>query len=246
MARCGARGAAGSAPSGAARAGTTTIPYSPSARRPDRWRARRTERASTSCTSELFPDPLTPVTQVERTQGDPGVDVLEVVDGGAADLDPTGAVREPAAIDVLSERRGFALEVPRRDRSRGGGEPTGRRGGHDRAAVGAGPRPEVDDPVGRADHRLVVLDDQHAVAHLLEPTQARDQPLRCRADAARPSARPGCSRPPPVPSRAVPPAAPAGARRPRACRSPGPATGSRARHPPGSAAGRRSRRAEAP
>ena len=57
-----------------------------------------------------------------------------------------------------------------------GGELVGRPGGHDRAAVRAGAGAEVDHPVGRADHRLVVLDDQHAVALLAEPSQAGEQP----------------------------------------------------------------------
>ena len=45
------------------------------------------------------------------------------------------------------------------------------------AAVLAGARPDVDDPVGGADGVLVVLDDDQGVAEVLEPDQGLDQPL---------------------------------------------------------------------
>ncbi len=48
---------------------------------------------------------------------------------------------------------------------------------HDLAAVLAGPRPDVDDPVGDLDGVLVVLDDDQGVAEVLEPQQGLDQPL---------------------------------------------------------------------
>ena len=45
------------------------------------------------------------------------------------------------------------------------------------AAVLAGPRPDVDDVVGRADRLLVVLDDDDRVAEVAEPQQRLDEPL---------------------------------------------------------------------
>ena len=40
----------------------------------------------------------------------------------------------------------------------------------------AGARAHVDDPVGRAHHLLVVLDDEHGVAEVAQPLERRDQP----------------------------------------------------------------------
>ena len=47
---------------------------------------------------------------------------------------------------------------------------------HDLAAVLSGARAEVDHPVGRPHHLLVVLDDEHGVAHVAEPLERPDQP----------------------------------------------------------------------
>ncbi len=46
---------------------------------------------------------------------------------------------------------------------------------HDVAAVHAGARSEVDDQVRRLNRRFVMLDDQDAVAQLLEPPQRAQQ-----------------------------------------------------------------------
>ena len=46
----------------------------------------------------------------------------------------------------------------------------------DLAAVLAGARPEVDHPVGRAHHLLVVLDDEHGVADVAQPLERVDEP----------------------------------------------------------------------
>ena len=43
----------------------------------------------------------------------------------------------------------------------------------DLAAVLARRRAQVDDPVGRAHHRLVVLDDEHRVAEVAQPLERR-------------------------------------------------------------------------
>ena len=155
--------------------GMATIASSPTGGPSARWRARRTDRASTSCTSELFPDPLTPVTQVNAARGMRASTCLRLWTA-APRISIHPGLRQPAAGVVGLGRRGGSVEVLGRDGAGRGGEPVRRRSGHDRAAVRAGPGPEVDDPVGRADHRLVVLDDQDAVAHLLEPSQAGDQP----------------------------------------------------------------------
>ena len=61
----------------------------------------------------------------------------------------------------------------RRSSTRARGGPVG----DDPAAVGPGAGAEVDDPVGRADHGLVVLDDDHAVALVAKPAQAGEQPV---------------------------------------------------------------------
>ena len=54
---------------------------------------------------------------------------------------------------------------------------SGRALGDDLAAVAAGARTEVDDPVGGLDRRLVVLDDEHRVAEVAQAVQRLDQPL---------------------------------------------------------------------
>ncbi len=46
---------------------------------------------------------------------------------------------------------------------------------HDVPAVVAGPGAHVDEPVGRAHHLLVVLDDEHGVAQIAEPLERADQ-----------------------------------------------------------------------
>ena len=53
----------------------------------------------------------------------------------------------------------------------------GRALGDHAAAVAAGAGSEVDDPVGRLDRGLVVLDDEHRVAEVAQPVQRLDQPL---------------------------------------------------------------------
>ena len=43
------------------------------------------------------------------------------------------------------------------------------------ATVLTGTRPHVDEPVGRAHHLLVVLDDDHGVAEISQPLECSDQ-----------------------------------------------------------------------
>ena len=47
--------------------------------------------------------------------------------------------------------------------------------GDDLAAVLAGARAHVDEPVGAAHHLLVVLDDEHGVTEVAQPLKRRDQ-----------------------------------------------------------------------
>ena len=57
--------------------------------------------------------------------------------------------------------------------------------GDDVAAVDARAGPHVDDPVGRAHHRLVVLDDEDGVAEVAQPFERADEPVavdRVQAD----------------------------------------------------------------
>ncbi len=108
----------------------------------------------------------------EPPHGEVDVDALQVVHRRAAD-------GEPAALVVLAPRRDedpplAAQELPgdraerRRDVVRGAVR-------DDLAPVLAGARPEVDHPVRRAHHLLVVLDDEDGVAHVAEPLERRDE-----------------------------------------------------------------------
>ena len=153
------------------------------------------------------------------------VDALEVVLGGAAD-------GEDAAV-VLAPRRD-------RDRAPAREEVAGDRAlrahhllrgafGDDLAAVLAGARPHVDDPVGDAHHLLVVLDDEHRVAERLEPLQRRRSAGRCRAGGARSTARRGCRGRRRAASRSASRAGAAAPRRPTASSRRGRAGGSRRR-----------------
>ena len=77
--------------------------------------------------------------------------------------------------------------------------------GEDLAAFGARARPDVDHDVGGAHRVLVVLDDDQRVAEIAQRLAASPAAGRCRADAARSTARRGCT-----------------ARRPARCRSASP------------------------
>ena len=52
----------------------------------------------------------------------------------------------------------------------------GRAFGDDVAAMDAGARPHIDNPIGGADRLLVVLDDDDRVAEVAQPLQGREQP----------------------------------------------------------------------
>ena len=110
----------------------------------------------------------------ELAERDLDVDVLQIVLARALDADRVPRAR-PSALrqrhlappaQVRARHRTFArhdrLDRPLRD---------------DAPARLARARPHIDDVVGRAHHRLVVLDDQHGVAEVAQPLQRLDQPL---------------------------------------------------------------------
>ncbi len=109
---------------------------------------------------------------------------------------------------------------------------------HDVAAVLAGARADIDDPVRGPDGVLVVLDHDQRVAQVLQPYQRLDQPVvvpLVQADAAARRARRARR---PDRNRSGWRAGSAAPRRRTACRRAGPATGSRGRRRPGTAAAR--------
>ena len=87
---------------------------------------------------------------------------------------------EPAALVVLTPRRHedptLAAEERARDRARCLGDRLGDTFRHDLSPVLAGAGPEVDDPVGRPHHLLVVLDDENGVAHVAKLLERVDEP----------------------------------------------------------------------
>ena len=99
------------------------------------------------------------------------VDPLQVVLAGAADAEVAailGAARrdgDPALAREEVARHRPAVPHHLRRRALGDNLP----------AVLAGAGPHVHEPVGRAHHLLVVLDDEHGVAEVPEPLEGRDQ-----------------------------------------------------------------------
>ena len=89
--------------------------------------------------------------------------------------------------------------------------------GDEVAAMHAGARPHIDQPVGGADRLLVVLDDDDRVAEVAQPLQRRRAAARCRAGAARSTARRARRARRSAPSRSARRAGCAGSRRPTAC-----------------------------
>ena len=126
-----------------------------------------------SLTSDDLPDPLTPVTAVNVPSGNDTSTFLRLFAcapstviirsesigrriGGGRDLLAAGEVVAGERTRVLHEV-GVAAAV------------------HDGAAVHAGARTDVDDPVGRADRVLVVLDDDERVAEVAEGDERVDE-----------------------------------------------------------------------
>ena len=138
--------------------------------------SRRTSaRASVSFNSELLPDPLTPVTHTNAESGNCTLTFLRllvvtpsiVIGAGLGDRRRRCGKRNLLAPGQIAagERGGI------------GGDCGGRALGDDAAAVPARPGPKVDQPIGPAHDRLVVLDDHHRVAAGLQVAQGVDQPL---------------------------------------------------------------------
>ena len=109
----------------------------------------------------------------EACQREGHVQVLEVVLAGAADDDRLAAAAAARGRDLRPS------SSPRRiragDRARLGQDVLERPDGDDLAAVLAGPGPDVDDPVRRADRLLVVLDHEHGVAQVAQPRERGDE-----------------------------------------------------------------------
>ena len=119
-----------------------------------------------------MPLPDTPVTATNVAERHPEVDLAQVVLARALDDQ-----RLAAALAALLRDRDLALaaQVGTGDRAWLGQQLLERAVGDDLAAVLAGPGPDVDDPVGRPDRLLVVLDDEHRVAEVAQAGQRRDQ-----------------------------------------------------------------------
>ena len=128
-----------------------------------------------SLTSVDLPEPETPGDRDEQPERERHVDVAEVVLLGA--LDDELAARGARAAYGGDRDLAAAGEVLAGDRVGVVVEPLDRAAVHDLAAVLAGARADVDDPVGGLDGVLVVLDDDQGVAELLEPDQRLDEPL---------------------------------------------------------------------
>ena len=149
---------------------------------PFRSRPGRSRRMSP--TSELLPEPETPVTQTNRPSGKRDVDVLEVVLPRAVDRERLGrpaTLRSSGIAIALLAREIAARSGSAGDWARSAIVPCG----DDLAPLDAGPRAEVDEVVGRAHRVLVVLDDDHRVARVAQPLQGRQQPVvvaRVQAD----------------------------------------------------------------
>ena len=123
-------------------------------------------------TSVLLPLPETPVTAVNVPSGNVTSRSLRLCS------------RAPLTTSCLPLpfRRSFgigtvalAAEVGAGDRARLGEDRLERPVGDDLAAVLPRPGPDVDDPVGRPDRLLVVLDDEHRVAEVAQPGERRDE-----------------------------------------------------------------------
>ena len=107
----------------------------------------------------------------ELADGELDVDVLEVVLRGAAHREHAAIVVAPLGNRDLARAR----EELARDRLLVALDLRGRPFGDDLAAVEAGARPHVDEPVGAPHHLLVVLDDDDGVADVAQPLERLDE-----------------------------------------------------------------------
>ena len=147
----------------------------------------RLQSASTrmSLTSELLPEPLTPVTQTNSAERDLDVDVLEVVVRRARRLTSLLAVaaapRCVGTLDLLSCRR----DTARSGCARLATIVVGGADGDDFAAADAGAGAEIDDVVGGPHRVFVVLDDDDRVAQVAQLLERVEQAVvvaRVQAD----------------------------------------------------------------
>ena len=184
-----------------------------------------------------LPPPETPVTQVKVPSGISTVTFLQIV---------ARARRRPRCVwPVWPVRRiagtGICRMPVRYCPVRLSGlrmHLLGRALGDDLAAMHAGARAHVDEVVGGADRLLVVLDDDAPCCRDRAAASASRAGARCRAGAARSTARRAHRARRSGPSRSARRAGCAGSRRPTACPSARRASGSRARHCSGSRAAR--------
>ncbi len=111
----------------------------------------------------------------QRRQRHPRLDALEVVGRDALDHQRPRLGDAPS---LLGQRnRQLAAQVAAGHRVAVGGHFRRRAFGHDLAAVQARAGPDVDQVVGGAHDRFIVLDHQHRVTLLLQAAQRVDQPL---------------------------------------------------------------------
>ena len=130
-----------------------------------------------SPTSELFPEPETPVTQTNSPSGNAASIALQVVMPRSLDRQES-AVRYLALLgnrDRLGSR-----EIRPGQALRRAGQVSDRPLGDHLAPLDAGARAEVDEMVGRAHRVFVVLDDDNRVALMRKPLQGCQQPVVVR------------------------------------------------------------------
>ena len=135
---------------------------------------RRSARSSVRFTSVLLPEPLTPVTQMIPPRGNLTLMSLRLF---------SRQPRSSSTLRRLSFRRRVGVSISHRPgevlaRHRLGGlaDVRQRALADDPPAVPPGRRAHVDDLVGAADRLLVVLDDDHRVAHVPQVDERADQP----------------------------------------------------------------------
>ena len=109
----------------------------------------------------------------EPSQGEPDVQVLEVVLPGAHDREPL-VVR--AAAGGRNGDRLLPAQVLPGQRSGAGGHDAGAAGGHDLAPVDARARTEIHDVVGRPHGLFIVLDDDDRIALVPQLAQGIQKP----------------------------------------------------------------------
>ena len=122
-----------------------------------------------------LPEPDTPVTQVKQPERDLGRHVLQVVLGGADDLERLALLRRAALFRQRDLPR--AGEILPGEAGGVGHDVVGRALGDDLAAVDAGAGADVDHVVGLHDGVLVVLDDDDGVADVAQVLERAEQAL---------------------------------------------------------------------